>query len=178
MNILEAIEHLRADLERYAALPKASARAVAFRTAVLNALIDGHNEMERQLQATQKRIREAEDQCTDAREQLAQMRLWCQVHGMDLGDWDRLPQAWKNEHLHRSVRVAGQLRYADGLEDACGVRMRLAYRNTNAFAYTVISSVAQEEELRACLRRLNREEPPKDLPLLLWDENHTPTTTT
>lgn len=168
MTAAQAIEHLRQDLERYAASGKASPKAIAFRTSILNALIDSINDMERQHDALLKRCDAEARQHMECSERLNALRQWCQVQGVDLRDWDHLPSSWKTEHLSEAVRVAGVLRVVDGLHDACGTRFAKAYRNTNAFAYSVISSVAQEDQARATLRGLGLPEPPPDLPLLLW----------
>lgn len=49
MNLPEAIDSLRSDLERYAASGKASPKAIAYRQLVLNTVIDGINALEEEM---------------------------------------------------------------------------------------------------------------------------------
>lgn len=184
MEVEKAIACLRQDLERYAQRPTASPRAIAFRTDVLNSVIDSINELERQVDAAQlerdealRRMHDTQARLADAQRAMTELRQWCRVHDVDLDDYDRFPTEWKSQHLERAVEVAGLLRHVDGVKDRYGMRTLRTYRNNNAFAYNVINSVAQEESARQCLRRLGCEEPPADLPMLLWpiDENTTTT---
>lgn len=178
MQLNEAINHLREDLHRYAQHPKANPRAVAFRKAVLNAVIDAVNEMEKETIGLRTALHQSREAQLHAEEQHQALRQWCMVHGVDLGDWDRLPQQWKQEHLGEAVRVAGLVRVVDGLHDTRGTRFAKNYRNVNAFAYTVISSCAQEALAREVLRRLGEAEPPADLPYMLWYETESEPTYT
>lgn len=77
MELTEAIEHMRTDLERYAASGKASPKAVAFRQLVLNTVIDGVNNMEEALvkerTLAKERIDALRADLRDRDEQLAEL---------------------------------------------------------------------------------------------------------
>lgn len=149
MQVAEAIEHLSADLRRYAQSGKASPKSITFRTLVLNTVIDHVNQLEREseekIAALQSKVKALTADLEHRDQVIAQLhgaafvdQNWSYLEGRAQTVLDHLDRAVESEEgksmspeqAKRQRKTLSVLRHElDTLYDTT-VALQVAYGNT------------------------------------------------